>query len=181
MFSNLALAFYIALFSLSFTTALPYGEGPAVARRQVASPTFAAPLTSPTTMVKTSTIQTANGPMNQTCVITLTPVGNQIQEVQNCTIATSGSQVSSTLLSPSSSVSASSSTSVTATAQAAFSIPGRSMQVLPVGISVFGSITAITIIIVVLVTLERVRYRKVFRQRRLAEQNAMMDHLRDKA
>lgn len=127
--------------------------------------------------------------MNQTCVITLTPVGNQIQEVQNCTIATSGSQVSSTLLSPSSSVSrlfpclsfiddfmaggnsrtnrfcyqvsASSSTSVTATAQAAFSIPGRSMQVLPVGISVFGSITAITIIIVVLVTLERVRYRKV--------------------
>jgi hypothetical protein len=37
------------------------------------------------------------------------------------------------------------------------------MQVLPVGISVFGGITAITIIIVVLVTLERVRYRKVGR------------------
>jgi hypothetical protein len=67
------------------------------------------------------------------------------------------------------------------------------MQVLPVGISVFGGITTITILFVVLVTLERVRYRKVgfppctlcatiyrlfvlqvFRARRLAEQGAAM-------
>ncbi|KAG2368342.1 hypothetical protein BDR07DRAFT_1391170 [Suillus spraguei] len=60
--------------------------------------------------------------------------------------------------------------------QAAFSMPGRSLQVLPVGLGVFGSITGITIIIVVLVTLERVRYRRVFRERRLAEQGAMMGY-----
>lgn len=40
-------------------------------------------------------------------------------------------------------------------------MPGRSLQVLPVGLGVFGSITGITIIIVALVTFERVRYRRV--------------------
>jgi hypothetical protein len=40
-------------------------------------------------------------------------------------------------------------------------MPGRSLLVLPVGLGVFGSITGITIIIVALVTIERVRYRKV--------------------
>lgn len=47
---------------------------------------------------------------------------------------------------------------------------------LPVGLGVFGSITGITIIIVALVTIERVRYRRVFRERRLAEQGAMMGY-----
>jgi len=51
--------------------------------------------------------------------------------------------------------------SATPTVQAAFSMPGRSLQVLPVGLGVFGSITGITIIIVALVTLERIRYRRV--------------------
>jgi len=45
------------------------------------------------------------------------------------------------------------------------------MQVLPVGISVFGTITAITVVVVVLVTLERVRYRKV------GPPHAMRSHL----
>lgn len=40
-------------------------------------------------------------------------------------------------------------------------MPGRSLLVLPVGLGVFGSITGITIIIVALVTIERVRYRRV--------------------
>ncbi|OAX42286.1 hypothetical protein K503DRAFT_847902 [Rhizopogon vinicolor AM-OR11-026] len=171
MFSNLALAFYLAFFSLSFTS-------PAVAHRQVASSVLAAALTSPTSVTTTSTIQTANGPMNETCVLTFTPVGDQIQEVQNCTMVMGGSQVSSTIITPSSTMNSSSPAdsvaSATAVVQAAFVIPGRSMLVLPVGISVFGGITGITIFIVVLVTLERVRYRKVFRQRRLAEQGAMI-------
>jgi hypothetical protein len=51
--------------------------------------------------------------------------------------------------------------SATPTVQAAFSMPGRSLLVLPVGLGVFGSITGITIIIVALVTIERVRYRRV--------------------
>lgn len=33
--------------------------------------------------------------MNEVCVLTFTPVGNQIQEVQNCTMSTGANVVSS--------------------------------------------------------------------------------------
>ncbi|KAG0706087.1 hypothetical protein DFH29DRAFT_903522 [Suillus ampliporus] len=174
---KLALFFYLALCSLGFVNAFPSRENAAIARRQAASSSLSASIPSVT---MTNTIQTANGPMNETCVLTFTPVGNQIQEVQNCTMSTGGSVLSSTIVNPSSTISAtpSSTASISATPAvlAAFVMPGRSLQVLPVGLGVFGSITGITIIIVALVTLERVRYRRVFRERRLAEQGAMMGY-----
>ncbi|KAG2078787.1 hypothetical protein BDR04DRAFT_1123968 [Suillus decipiens] len=154
---------YLALFSLGFANAFPSGEHDAIARRQAAT---SSALAVPPTVTTTMSIQTANGPMNEICVLTFTPVGNQIQEVQNCTMSTGANIVSSL----------SASMIATPAVQAAFSMPGRSLQVLPVGLGVFGSITGITIIIVVLVTLERVRYRRVFRERRLAEQGAMMGY-----
>ncbi|KAG2150459.1 hypothetical protein DEU56DRAFT_780109 [Suillus clintonianus] len=175
MFFKLAL---FTLFSLGFANAIPSGGNAAIARRQAATSSLIAV---PPTVTTTMSIQTANGPMNEICVLTFTPVGNQIQEVQNCTMSMGGSVVSSLIFNPSStasiaSTSTSASISATPTVQAAFSMPGRSLQVLPVGLGVFGSITGITIIIVALVTLERVRYRRVFRERRLAEQGAMMGY-----
>ncbi|KAG1751657.1 uncharacterized protein EDB91DRAFT_1045690 [Suillus paluster] len=178
MFPKLALFFYLALCLLGLANALPSGENAAIARRQAASSVLAASIPSVTT---TTTIQTANGPMNETCVLTFTPVGSQVQEVQNCTMSMGGSVLSSTIVTPSSTLSVAPSSadaaiSATPTVQAAFVLPGTSLQVLPVGLGVFGSITGITIIIVALVTLERVRYRRVFRERRLAEQGAMMGY-----
>jgi len=178
MFSKVVLFSYLALFSLGFANAFPSGEHDAIVRRQAAT---SSALAVPPTVTTTMSIQTANGPMNETCVLTFTPVGNQIQEVQNCTMSTGADVVSSLVLSSASAgsvTSTSTSAFMTATpaVQAAFSMPGRSLQVLPVGLGVFGSITGITIIIVVLVTLERVRYRRVFRERRLAEQGAMMGY-----
>jgi hypothetical protein len=58
MFSKLVLAFYLAFCSLTFASALPHREGLAIAHRQVASTTLAAPLTAPTTFTTTNTIQT---------------------------------------------------------------------------------------------------------------------------
>lgn len=178
MFSKLAFCSYLALLSLSFANALPSGENGAIVRRQV---TTSSGLAIPPAVTTTMSIQTANGPMNEVCVLTFTPVGNQIQEVQNCTMSTGANVVSSMVFNSVTSgsvasTSTSASMSATPTVQAAFSMPGRSLQVLPVGLGVFGSITGITIIIVALVTFERVRYRRVFRERRLAEQGAMMGY-----
>jgi len=168
MFFKLAL---FALFSLGFVHAFPSGANGAIARRQAASSSVIAV---PPTVTTTMSVQTANGPMNEICVLSFTPVGNQIQEVQNCTMSMGANVVSSMVFNPATSTSAS--MSATPTVQAAFSMPGTTLQVLPVGLGVFGSITGITIIIVALVTLERVRYRRVFRERRLAEQGAMMGY-----
>ncbi|KAG1881420.1 hypothetical protein C8R48DRAFT_586871 [Suillus tomentosus] len=178
MFSKLAFCSYLALFSLGFANALPSGENGVSVRRQV---TTSSGLAIPPAVTTTMSIQTANGPMNEVCVLTFTPVGNQIQEVQNCTMSTGASVVSSMVFNSVTSgsvasTSTSASMSATPAVQAAFSMPGRSIQVLPVGLGVFGSITGITIIIVALVTFERVRYRRVFRERRLAEQGAMMGY-----
>lgn len=46
-------------------------------------------------------------------------------------------------------------------AVAAFVMPGTSIQVLPIGLGVYGGITAIAVLAVLFVTLERVKYRKV--------------------
>ncbi|KAG1737613.1 hypothetical protein EDB19DRAFT_1895779 [Suillus lakei] len=142
MFFKLAL---FALFSLGFVHAFPSGANGAIA-------------------LVVLIFAVRNGPMNEICVLSFTPVGNQIQEVQNCTMSMGANVVSSMVFNPATSTSAS--MSATPTVQAAFSMPGTTLQV----------ITGITIIIVALVTLERVRYRRVFRERRLAEQGAMMGY-----
>ena len=43
----------------------------------------------------------------------------------------------------------------------AFVLPGMALQVLPVGLDVYGGITAIAIIVVMFMTWERVQYSKV--------------------
>ncbi|KAF9227263.1 hypothetical protein BS17DRAFT_775207 [Gyrodon lividus] len=179
MFPRFAITLYLVLLSLGFVVALPSPQLPA------ASVVIPAPLTSPTSITTTNTIQTVNGPMTETCVLTFTPNGQQIQEVQNCTMLMGGSEVASSLVTPSgtsavinvapdATVTPTSTTSSSPTVVAAFSMPGRSLQVLPVGLGVFGGITAIAVFVVAFVTWERVKYRRAFRQRRLAEQGRPM-------
>lgn len=57
-----------------------------------------------------------------------------------------------------------------------FTIPGKTLQVLPIGLGVFAGISVIALIVVGLVTYERTKYRKTFRQRKLAEAAAPMGY-----
>jgi len=179
MFLSLA---YLVLFSLGLVVALPSSQHPDIAVRQAASLVVSAPLVSPTSVTTTNIIHTANGPVTETCVLTFTPDGQQVQEVQNCTMSTGVPQVATTLVTPSaSSIPVDVSPVATGTptpapspspvvAVVAFSIPGRSLQVTPIGLGVFGGITTVAIFFVLFVTWERVKYRKAFRERRSAEQ-----------
>ncbi|KAH7925941.1 hypothetical protein BV22DRAFT_1128613 [Leucogyrophana mollusca] len=165
-----------------------------IARRQEGTSTVVASFSTPTSITTTHVIQTANGPVTETCVLSFTPDGSSIQEVQNCTMsmgsdgASGGDVVSSTVLPPSATSSgiiiniapspsdsvAAGSASASPSVAAAFSMPGRSLEVLPVGLGVFGGISAITVIIVALVTYERTQYRKAFRLRKQAQSDAIM-------
>jgi len=73
-----------------------------------------------------------------------------------------------------------SSSTATGTAAAAsttpFTLPGKKLQVLPIGLGVFAGISVIALIVVALVTYERTKYRKAFRQRKLAESGAAMGY-----
>jgi len=59
---------------------------------------------------------------------------------------------------------------------AAFAMPGKKMSVLPIGLGVFAGISVIALIVVGLVTYERTKYRKAFRQRKLAEAGTGMGY-----
>jgi len=48
-------------------------------------------------------------------------------------------------------------------------MPGKKLSVLPIGLGVFAGISVIALIIVGLVTYERTKYRKRFRELKLAE------------
>jgi len=48
--------------------------------------------------------------------------------------------------------------------------------VLPIGLGVFAGISVIALIVVALVTYERTKYRRAFRQRKLAETGAAMGY-----
>ncbi|KAJ3863164.1 hypothetical protein EV359DRAFT_65034 [Lentinula novae-zelandiae] len=61
-------------------------------------------------------------------------------------------------------------------AETTYVVPGKSLQVLPIGLGVFAGISALALIVVGLVTYERTKYRKAFRQRKLAEQGAAMGY-----
>ncbi|KIJ07140.1 hypothetical protein PAXINDRAFT_90881 [Paxillus involutus ATCC 200175] len=179
MFPRFAIALCLVLLSLGFVVALPSPQ------RLAPSAVIPAALATPTSITTTNTIQTAKGPVTETCVLTFTPDGHQIQEVQNCTMSMGGSEVTSTLVTPSGSpavinvapdttVTSTSTASSSPTAVAAFIMPGRSLEVLPIGLGVFGGITAIAVFVVAFVTWERVKYRRTFRQRRLVEQTRPM-------
>jgi len=55
-------------------------------------------------------------------------------------------------------------------------VPGRKLEVLPIGLGVFAGISVIALIVVGLVTYERTKYRRAFRQRKLAEDGANMGY-----
>jgi len=55
-------------------------------------------------------------------------------------------------------------------------VPGRKLSVLPIGLGVFAGISVIALVVVGLVTYERTKYRKAFRQRKLAELGAEMGY-----
>ncbi|KLO18415.1 hypothetical protein SCHPADRAFT_936276 [Schizopora paradoxa] len=57
-----------------------------------------------------------------------------------------------------------------------FAIPGKKLQVLPIGLGVFAGISVIALIVVALVTYERTKYRRAFRKNRLREQAAPMGY-----
>ncbi|KAI0818467.1 hypothetical protein BC628DRAFT_1413889 [Trametes gibbosa] len=59
---------------------------------------------------------------------------------------------------------------------ATFQLPGTKLSVLPIGLGVFAGISVIALIVVGLVTYERTKYRKAFRQRKLAESGASMGY-----
>jgi len=59
---------------------------------------------------------------------------------------------------------------------AAFTLPGKKLSVLPIGLGVFAGISVIALIVVGLVTYERTKYRKAFRQRKLAEAGSAMGY-----
>jgi len=61
-------------------------------------------------------------------------------------------------------------------ATAAFALPGRKLSVLPIGLGVFAGISVIALIVVGLVTYERTKYRKRFRQQKLAEAGQAMGY-----
>lgn len=68
------------------------------------------------------------------------------------------------------------STVVTTASAAAAEVPGRTLAVLPIGLGVFAGISVIALIVVGLVTYERTKYRKAFRQRKMAETGANMGY-----
>jgi len=61
-------------------------------------------------------------------------------------------------------------------AAATISMPGKQLSVLPIGLGVFAGISIIALIVVGLVTYERTKYRKAFRQRKLAETAAPLGY-----
>lgn len=64
----------------------------------------------------------------------------------------------------------------TSATTAAFAIPGKQIQVLPIGLGVFAGVSVIALIVVGLVTYERTKYRKKFRKDKLAESAAPMGY-----
>jgi predicted ribonuclease YlaK len=55
-------------------------------------------------------------------------------------------------------------------------VPGKKLEVLPIGLGVFAGISVIALIVVGLVTYERTKHRRVFRQRKLAEMGQDMGY-----
>lgn len=53
--------------------------------------------------------------------------------------------------------------------ESSFQLPGRQLQVLPIGLGVFGGVSGIALLVVGIVTYERKRYRKQYRDRKNAE------------
>ncbi|KAL4074146.1 hypothetical protein J3A83DRAFT_2682478 [Scleroderma citrinum] len=183
MLLHVALACCVVSFASNFVAASPSPSIPGLVARQATAVFVPAPLPSPTSITFNNTIQTGNGTIVETCVLSFVPDGSDIREVENCTVSMGGSELASTVVTPSASASSieisiipapTGTLAVSMTPSpivaAAFTMPGRSLEVLPVGLGIYGGVTFITFMFVVFVTYERVQYRKAFQQRRMIEQ-----------
>ncbi|KAI0326865.1 hypothetical protein GY45DRAFT_1222576, partial [Cubamyces sp. BRFM 1775] len=92
------------------------------------------------------------------------------------TPAPSGTGTAAGDLSNGSSTSATSAADTAQSSAPAFVLPGTHIQVLPIGLGIFAGISVIALIVVGLVTYERTKYRRAFRQRKLAESGAAMGY-----
>ncbi|KAK2463192.1 hypothetical protein APHAL10511_004847 [Amanita phalloides] len=99
-----------------------------------------------------------------------------VSSVPISAVPTPSSGVSTAVAAFSSPSSVASAAAVSETPIEKFQIPGRTLSVLPIGLGVFAGIAVIALIVVGLVTYERTKYRKAFRQRRLAETGANMGY-----
>ncbi|KAI6125702.1 hypothetical protein EDD17DRAFT_1538270 [Pisolithus thermaeus] len=168
-------------FVAAVSSSLPTAE---VGPRQESPVFIPAPLPSATSIIVNNTIQTADGPLVETCDLIFVPDGQNIQQIENCTMATGGFNVATSIVTPSPSANSisvniipaptgtlvQSAASSSPAVVAAFVMPGRSLQVLPVGLCIYAGVTALTFSFVAFVTYERVQYRKAFEQRRMIEQ-----------
>jgi len=83
--------------------------------------------------------------------------------------APAGTSAADSAAASSAAASSASAAAPNASSQAAFTLPAKKLSVLPIGLGVFAGISVIALIVVGLVTYERTKYRKAFRQRKLAE------------
>jgi len=102
--------------------------------------------------------------------------GNSNGTANTNTAAGSSQTQASDNQSPAGSAEAAQVTTSATSALAAAAVPGKSLNVLPIGLGVFAGISVIALIVVGLVTYERTKYRKAFRQRKLAESGAAMGY-----
>jgi hypothetical protein len=77
------------------------------------------------------------------------------------TTATTTASAAADSASSSAAASSASAAAANASSQAAFTLPGKKLSVLPIGLGVFAGISVIALIVVGLVTYERTKYRKV--------------------
>ncbi|KZT04580.1 uncharacterized protein LAESUDRAFT_287045 [Laetiporus sulphureus 93-53] len=61
-------------------------------------------------------------------------------------------------------------------ASTAIAIPGRHILIIPVGLVIFCVLTGIMLLVIFFMHFERMKYRRAFRKRRLAEQGAPMGY-----
>ncbi|KAG6842169.1 hypothetical protein C0991_001662 [Blastosporella zonata] len=104
-------------------------------------------------------------------ITTVTGIPTQIG-----TTFSGGTAAADSTANPSGATAAAAAESPSESASAAFQLPGKTLSVLPIGLGVFAGISVIALIVVGLVTYERTKYRKAFRQRKLAESGANMGY-----
>ncbi|KAG8712595.1 hypothetical protein FRC09_019687 [Ceratobasidium sp. 395] len=126
-----------------------------------------------------STSTSSTSAARTTLVVSSTSSAATSTAEASSTSSAASSAVTSATSSSSTSAAASSSappTSSAVTGGPAKEIVRKKLEVLPIGLGVFAGISVIALIVVGLVTYERTKYRKAFRQRKLAEQGAGMGY-----
>ncbi|KAI6121504.1 hypothetical protein F5141DRAFT_1211179 [Pisolithus sp. B1] len=154
----------LSRFVAAVSSSLPTAE---VGPRQESPVFIPAPLPSPTSIIVNNTIQTADGPLVETCDLIF---GGFNVATSIVTPSPSASSISVNVIPAPTGTLMQSAASSSPAVVAAFVMPGRSLQVLPVGLCIYAGVTALTFTFVAFVTYERVQYRKAFKQRRMIEQ-----------